>query len=161
MPNGSVAVSASSTLSARPPGSCPTLHRLSALVVGQRDLLRRRAGLLVPGLERLAVAADVLAVAPPSASSSTSSPAAVDELAAHLGADPHELALAELARLALDHQRERAREHEVDLLLGGVAVDAPALAGAEQDLVEAEARHARASRRSGTNRSSVSGSSAA
>ena len=58
------------------------------------------------------------------------------------GADARELALAELARLALDPQRERAGQDEVDLLLRGVGVDAPALAGPQQDLVDAEARDA-------------------
>ena len=68
--------------------------------------------------------------------------AAVGDLAAHLGADPRQLALAERLLLALDPEAERAGEDEVDLLLRRVAVDAAALAGAEQDLVQAEARDA-------------------
>ena len=68
-------------------------------------------------LERLAVAADVLAGAAEREQQQVLAGLAVDHLAPDLGRDPDELALAELARLALDDQRERAREHEVDLLL--------------------------------------------
>jgi hypothetical protein len=39
---------------------------------------------------------------------------------------------------ALDPQRELAREHRVDLLLVLVRVDAPALASAQHDQVDAE-----------------------
>ena len=64
---------------------------------------------------------------------------AVDELAAHAGADARELAAREVVRLALDDQRERALPDQEDLLLAPVVVHAPALAWREDHEVEAEA----------------------
>ena len=54
---------------------------------------------------------------------------AVQQLAADVGRYARELAAPQLARLALDDERERALEHEVDLLLVQVPVDAAALPG--------------------------------
>ena len=68
--------------------------------------------------------------------------AAVDELAAHRRRDAHELAALERLFLALDQDRQRPLEHEVDLLLVEVAMDATALARLEHDLVDPEARDA-------------------
>ena len=56
--------------------------------------------------------------------------------------DADQLAALERRLLALDEQGERPLEHEVDLLLALVGVDAPALARVQHDLVEAEARDA-------------------
>src|SRR4051812_26662784 len=65
---------------------------------------------------------------------------AVDELATYRRRDPDQLAALVRGLLPLDEQRQRALEHEVDLLLALVGVDAPALAGVQDDLVEPEAR---------------------
>ena len=75
----------------------------------------------------------------PSATIETVARAAVDELPAHAGPDARELAAAEVVRLALDDQRERAVPHEVDLFLLLVIVHAAALAGGEDDQVHAQA----------------------
>src|SRR6185436_16927098 len=79
--------------------------------------------------EGLAVAADVLAVAAQRDHDEARGPA-IDELAAHLRRDAHQLA-------GLD----RLLEDEVDLLLALVAMDASALARLEHELVDPEARH--------------------
>jgi hypothetical protein len=55
--------------------------------------------------------------------------AAIEELAAHLGRDPGNLSLGEIALGPLDGQGEHALEDEVDLFLAGVAVDPAALPG--------------------------------
>ena len=68
--------------------------------------------------------------------------AAVGEPAAHAGPDAGQLAAAQLVRLALQLERQRALEHEVDLLLALVAVDPPALARPQADQVQAERRDA-------------------
>src|SRR6185369_6100277 len=67
---------------------------------------------------------------------------AVDQLALDARGDADDLAALERRLLALDEQGERPLEHEVDLLLALVRVDAPALARVQHDLVEAEARDA-------------------
>ena len=66
----------------------------------------------------------------------------VGDVAAHVRCDAGDLALAQLLDLVLEDERERAVQDEVDLLLGRVAVDAAALTGAQDDLVEAEGRDA-------------------
>ena len=69
--------------------------------------------------------------------------AAVRELPAHVRADARDLAA--LQRLLLVRARgegERPLEHDVDLLLALVAVDAAALARAVAQQVEAEGAHA-------------------
>src|SRR5689334_6472059 len=66
----------------------------------------------------------------------------VDQLAALVGCNPCRLALADLVLVALDQQREPAREHDVDLLLLRVAVDAPALPRLQPEQVDAERRGA-------------------
>ena len=62
----------------------------------------------------------------------------VDELASDLGRHARQLAVDELVRLALDAQRQRALEDDVDLLLVLVAVDPAALAGPQQEHVQPE-----------------------
>jgi anti-sigma factor ChrR (cupin superfamily) len=110
-------------------------------VVRERDLLRRPARRAVPVAPRLAVAADVLVRAAKREQHEALGPA-VDELATDRRPDPHELAALEHVLLALDQQRQRAVEDQVDLLLLAVAMDAPALQWLEHDLVHPEARHA-------------------
>ena len=81
---------------ARQPPDLLEPHQRHGLVLGQRHLLRRRARLLLPGLERLAVAADVLAGAAEREQQQVLAGLPVDHLAPDLGRDPDELALAEL-----------------------------------------------------------------
>jgi hypothetical protein len=64
--------------------------------------------------------------------------AGVDELAADARADPREAVDAEDVLDPVDAQGQLAREHEKDLFLMIVAVDASALAGLEHDQVQAE-----------------------
>jgi hypothetical protein len=68
--------------------------------------------------------------------------ARVDELAAHTGRDAHCALGVEHVLDALDHQRQLTGEHEIDLLLAVVRVDAPTLARREQQQVDAEGAHA-------------------
>jgi hypothetical protein len=63
---------------------------------------------------------------------------AIDKLAPDRRRHAHQLARLEDVLVAFDQQRQRALEHEVDLLLPAMAVDAPALARLEHDLVHAE-----------------------
>ena len=56
------------------------------------------------------------------------------------GANAHEVSALERLLLTLDQQGERSVEHEVDLLLLRMAVDAATLAGFEHHLVEPEGR---------------------
>src|SRR3954464_7903823 len=89
----------------------------SSVEVGrQRDLLRRPALAVLPALVGHAVAPRVLAVA---AQCEDRAPlaAAVEQPAAHRRPDARELAGVQRALLALDGQRQRPLEHEVDLLL--------------------------------------------
>src|SRR5208283_271559 len=102
------------------PTPARSLQGLARRKVGrQRNLLRRRAGLLLPGNERLAVASVMLGGAAECEQEHPARPG-VDELPADLRCDPDQLVLLELRRLALDDQREPALEHEVDLLLARV-----------------------------------------
>jgi hypothetical protein len=96
---------------------------------------------LVPRCEGLAVAAGVLAVATDCEQHETFW-TAVHELAAHLRRHADELAAGEHRLLALDQERERPLEHQIDLLLALVTMDAAALARLEHDEVHAECRHA-------------------
>src|SRR5205085_2256925 len=110
-------------------------------VVRERDLLRRAAGVvgLVPRRPGQAVAADMLPL-PADRQHGARLAAAVEELAAQLRPDPHRLPAPQLGPLlAVDDQRELALQHDVDLLLALVAMDAPPLAGSQQDQVEPEA----------------------
>ncbi len=66
----------------------------------------------------------------------------VDELAAHLGADPHQVVAAKDVLDALHQQRQLTLEDEVDLLLVAMRVYASALTGLEHEQVDAEAVHA-------------------
>ena len=84
---------------------------------------------------------------------------AVDELAAHLRRDAHELAGPDGLLLALDDQRQRPLEDEIDLLLALVAMDAPALARGASTSWFIPKLVTPSARRSETKRSSPSGSS--
>lgn len=66
----------------------------------------------------------------------------VDELAAHRRADAHQAVSAEHVRDAFHQQRQLAVQHDVDLLLMLMGVDAPALAGLQHDEVHPEGTHA-------------------
>jgi hypothetical protein len=92
---------------------------------------------LVPGLVGAPVAANVL-LGSAERDEEQRLAVPVHELAPDVGRDAGELAAPQLALLALDGERERALEHEVDLLLALVTVDAAALARAQADEVEAE-----------------------
>src|SRR5579872_1350675 len=94
-------------------------------VLGERNLLRRgtRAARL-PGAPGLPVAAGVLAGAAEREQHEPLVPG-VDELPSHVRGNAREPVAPELVRLALDHERELALEHQVDLLLALVRVDAP------------------------------------
>ena len=74
--------------------------------------------------------------------------------------DAHELAALDGLLLALDDQRQGPLEDEVDLLLALVAMDAPALARLEHDLVDPEARHPELRGAATRSARSASGSSA-
>jgi hypothetical protein len=91
----------------------------------------------LPARERLAVAADVLAGA---ADRDQHAPrrGPILQLPAHVRRYARELARLQRVRLALDDERERAVEHEVDLLLLAVPVDPAALPRLERQLVETE-----------------------
>ena len=138
-PNGSSSPSTSSSHS-------PSLKRADVLdhrLVGrQRDLLRRRGPSSWSQSSNASPSRPTCSLRAAERDQQHVLVAAVGDVAAHLGRDAGELALAELPDLALDHERERAGEDEVDLLLGRVAVDAPALAGPQDDLVDAEGRDA-------------------
>jgi mannose-6-phosphate isomerase-like protein (cupin superfamily) len=110
---------------------------LGRQVLRQRGLLGWRRAVGVPVRPCLPVAADVLSGA---AERQQHEPlgAAIDQLAPDGRGDAHELAPLEDMLVALYQQRERALEHQVDLLLVAVAVDAPSLARLEHDLVHAE-----------------------
>src|SRR5918995_3284350 len=108
-------------------------------VLGERQLLWRYAVLVLPRRERLPVAADVLAGSAEREQHEAAG-AAVGELAAHGRRNAHELSALERLLLTLDQQGERSVEHEVDLLLLRMAVDAATLAGFEHHLVEPEGR---------------------
>src|SRR5262249_17144931 len=56
-----------------------------------------------------------------------------------LGTDPGEVPPGEHVGLAFDEQRQLALEHQIDLLLAFVAVDAEALARAQAEQVDPEA----------------------
>src|SRR4051794_30089348 len=103
-----------------------------ALEIGrQRNLLRRPALGVVPVAVGEAVAAGVRAGA---AERDDGDPrvAAVGEPPPRLGPDARDVVRLEGVELAtLELERERALEHDVDLLLPFVAVDAAALAGLE------------------------------
>ena len=109
-------------------------------VVGQRELLRRHAVLVLPRRERLPVAAGMLA-RPAEGEQDEAAGTAVDELAAHGRGNAGEVSTPERLLLALDQQGEGSLEHQVDLLLHRMAVDAATLAGLQHELVEAEGRH--------------------
>ena len=66
---------------------------------------------------------------------------AIHELAPDGGRDTSGVVGAQLALLALDDQGQGALEHEVDLLLVLVGVDAPALTRQEDHDVDPERRH--------------------
>ena len=100
----------------------------------------RRLGVL-PARERLAVAADVLHRAAERDQQHVLG-VPVGDVAAHVRRHAGDLALAQLLGLVLEDQRERALQDDVDLFLVRVAVDAAALAGPQDDLVEAEGRDA-------------------
>lgn len=68
--------------------------------------------------------------------------AGVDQLTADAGADPREAVGTKDVLDAVDAQRQLALEHEIDLLLVLVGVDASSLAGLEQDQVQPEGAHA-------------------
>jgi hypothetical protein len=68
--------------------------------------------------------------------------AAVYDLSPQLRRYPNELAALEAGLLALDEQRERPLEHEVDLFLARVPVNPTPLAGSKHDLVQSERRDA-------------------
>src|SRR5215217_900956 len=108
-------------------------------VPGQRGLLWRQAALVVPRREGLPVTADVLFRAAEGNQDEPPGPA-VDEPPAHGERDADQLAALERLRLALDQEGEGSVEHQVDLLLLRVAVDASRLARPQHDLVEAEGR---------------------
>ena len=93
--------------------------------------------LFVPRAECLSVTAFVLALAAERQHRQGAGPA-VHKLAPQVGCDPDQLALLELDLLALDQERERAREHEIDLLLPEVTMDAAPLPRPQHDLVQAE-----------------------
>ena len=99
-------------------------------------------------------------LAPPSAIRTHVLLTAVGDEAAHLGRDAGELALAELAHLALDHERERAGEDEIDLFLVVWRWMRPRCPGRRMIWLRPKVVTP-SIRRSGTNRSSVSVSSAA
>src|SRR5262245_22567303 len=123
----------------RPRSARPELR--GGEVVREGDLLGRPGVVVVPVRPGEAVPAGVL---PGGADGEEDARrrAAVQQAAAHLRGDPGQLALGEVAGLALDLEGEGPPEDEVDLLLALVAVDAAALAGAEDELVEAEGRDA-------------------
>ena len=75
----------------------------------------------------------------PSATIAQRSGPRLTELAAHAGPDAGQLSAAEVVRLTLDDQRERALPDEVDLLLALVIVHAPALARGEDYEIHADA----------------------
>src|SRR6202035_5287938 len=99
--------------------------------------LRRPALGFAPVHERLAVAAVVLA-----------SGSDRDERARRCGSvytlapdacgNPHQFALAEFNIVPLDDDGQLSAQHEVDLLLPPVAVDAPSLPRLERDLIDPE-----------------------
>src|SRR3954454_11803199 len=103
----------------------------------ERDLLRRAAFAVLPRLVGDAVA-PVVRLGAAEGDQRDAPLAAVHQPPAHVRRDPRELAGAQLALLALDGQGQRPLEHEVDLLLALVAVDAPLLARPEHDQVHAE-----------------------
>ncbi len=107
-------------------------------IVGQRDLRRRAPGpLFVPRLPGAAVATDVLAGA---AERQQHEPlgSGVDELAADTWRHTRDTPLAEHVLDALDDQRQLAGEHQVDLFLVLMGVNARTLARRQQDQVDPE-----------------------
>ena len=104
----------------------------------QGNLLRRAALGGLPRLEGDPVAPVVALRAAHGQEHATLRPA-IDELAADAGRHPRALARCELALAVIECQGEQPLEHDVDLLLAPVGVDAPALARREADEVEPEA----------------------
>ena len=109
-------------------GSCRRA-RSHRLVLRQRDLLRRRAGLWSQVGERLAVAADVLVRAAERDQQHGRCGARLAIWRRTLGATRASSPWPSSRGSPSIGQRERAGEDDVDLLLVEVAVDAPALAG--------------------------------
>jgi hypothetical protein len=65
----------------------------------------------------------------------------VDELAAHCWADPHQMVWGKHVIDAFNQQRQLTLEHQVDLLLTLMRMDAPPLARLEHDHVHPERAH--------------------
>src|SRR3990172_4810644 len=106
-------------------------------VLRQRNLLRRAPGRLGPRLVGDPVPA-LVRLGAPNGENRQAARSPIDELAADVRGDAHHFVLTEISPLALDEERERPLEDDVDLLLALVPMDPPALARAEDDQVEAE-----------------------
>src|SRR5689334_13765691 len=120
---------------------CNLAVPLAGIEIGRhRELLRRNRLLVAPVRERLAVTADVL-VRATERKQHDPTRTAVDQLTANRRRHPDQLPHGQLAPLALEQQRQRALEHQVDLLLVLVPVDPPALSRLQDDLVHPERAH--------------------
>ena len=109
-------------------------------VLRERDLLRRRAVLARPSRSTPGRRGPACSPSPPSASSTRRSAPRLTSWRRTAGATRTSSPGSQDLLLALDQQRQRPLQHEVDLLLALVAVDAPALARLEHHLVDPEAR---------------------
>jgi hypothetical protein len=107
-------------------------------VCRERHLLRRSSLELIPVVEGLAVAADVLARSA-DRDEDAGCRGSVDQLSPHMRRDAREFSLSECELLLLGEQGERAAHNQVDLLLLAMAMNPPPLAGLKRQLIEANA----------------------